>query len=181
MLPHFTRPLFKSCSALEHFEKSQTMFWDQWHIFIVFGYRGESSVLATRGGAGSSKLCRDMEKKHFLALLLKAFRSEDRSTARNQNLKKTNIVNLRKNMWNIGCFEGMFNWATNKKPSYFALYWLADRDPYNCFWNNPFITGYKKIPYITQPTRGPFFIAQLLFWTNHGNLKRTPKATPPKK
>ena len=28
-----------------------------------------------------------------------------------------------------------------KKPSYFPLYWLVNRDPYNGLWNNPYITG----------------------------------------
>ena len=28
-----------------------------------------------------------------------------------------------------------------KTPSYFPLYWLVNRDPYNGLWNNPYITG----------------------------------------
>ena len=49
-------------------------------------------------------------------------------------------------------------------PYYFPLYWLVNGDPYNGLWNNPYIPGQDVIPYITQPTRGPFFIAHVNVW-----------------
>ena len=46
-----------------------------------------------------------------------------------------------------------------KKPSYFPLHWMVNRDPYNGLWNNPYIPGSCNPLY--NPTNQVFFIAQV--------------------
>ena len=53
----------------------------------------------------------------------------------------------------------VFTSEPRKKPSYFPLYWLVNRDPYFIVYFDPYITGQYFIPYIAQPSK-VFFIAQ---------------------
>ena len=55
------------------------------------------------------------------------------------------------------------NWATKKKASYFRLYWLDSRDPYNIMvYFNPYIyiynwVGFHPLYNPTNRNQGPFF------------------------
>ena len=39
------------------------------------------------------------------------------------------------------CRPNLHHLSHEKKPDYFPLYWFVNRDPYNRFLNNPYITG----------------------------------------
>ena len=43
---------------------------------------------------------------------------------------------------------------------------------------SPYITGSYFIPYITQPTRGPFFVAHVKFWSTGILLTKAPGPLP---